>query len=100
MDTITLKDLENNSQKIINDILISGEKKKILFNGKTEIEILLAQDRIKVESKLQKLEEENEALKFILGVKRGLQDYKEGKMVDHEIVRKKFERYLTDEVEN
>lgn len=100
MDKITLKELENNPQKIINDILISGKKKQILINGKSEIEISLTQDIIKSESKLKKLEEENEALKFILGVKQGLQDYREGNIVDHAIVRDKFESNLSNEVEN
>ena len=100
METITLKELKDNPQKVINDILILGKKKQILINGKTEIEILLTQDIIKAESKLKELEKENEALKFILGVKQGLQDYNEGNIVDHEVVREKFERYLTNEVEN
>ena len=95
-----MQELESNPKKIINDILISGEKKQILINGKKEIEILLTKDRVEADTKLKKLEEENEALKFLLGVRQGLLDYKEGKIVDHEVVRKKFERYLTDEVEN
>ena len=100
METITLKELKDNPQKVINDILVLGKKKQILINGKTEIEILLTQDFIKAESKLKELEKENEALKFILGVKQGLQDYNEGNIVDHKVVREKFERYLTNEVEN
>jgi hypothetical protein len=52
------------------------------------------------ESKFKKLDKKNKASKFIFCMKRGLQDYEEGKIVEHEVVREKFERYPTDEVEN
>jgi hypothetical protein len=66
--------LKDNPQKIIDEILSEGKKSQILIDGKTEIEILLKQDFNNAIPKLKELEEENEALKFIPGVKRGLQD--------------------------
>ncbi len=81
---------------LINHYLtISGRVQNEIIVGYSYVQRDLAMNK----SKLQKLNEAHEALKFILGVKLGLQDYKEESIIDHEVVQKKIERYLTDEVE-
>ena len=94
-ETLTLKEFESNPQKALNEVLISGSKKLILINGKIAVEIVSAQDKINTETKLKKLQEENDALKYIIGAKRGLEDYQKCKLIDHNMVRDKFEKYLT-----
>jgi len=93
-DILTLEEFEKNTIDILNNILTSGKKRTILMDGKAAIEIQKTDQVTSAERKLKELQEENESLKFILGVKKGLEDYKEGRLIDHEVIRDRFEKYL------
>jgi predicted transcriptional regulator len=99
-DILTLEEFEKNTIDILNNILTSGKKRTILMDGKAAIEIQKTDQVTSAERKLKELQEENESLKFILGVKKGLEDYKEGRLIDHEVIRDRFEKYLKKKKNN
>jgi len=92
-DILTLEEFEKNTTGILNNVLTSGKKRTILMDGKAAIEIQKTDQVTSAERKLKELLEENESLKFILGVKKGLEDYQAGRLIDHEVVRDRFEKY-------
>jgi len=93
-DIFTLEEFEKNTKDILINILTSGKRRTILMDGKAATEIQKAEHVTMAEKKLTELQEENESLKFILGVKKGLEDYQEGRLIGHEVVRDRFEKYL------
>jgi len=50
----------------------------------------------RIKNKTKEVCNESDILKTILGIKRGLEAYLEGQVVDHEAAEKRFEKYLSD----
>lgn len=50
----------------------------------------------RIKNKTEDLCKENYVLETLVGIKRGLEAYRKGEFVDHEVAEKRFEKYLSD----
>ena len=50
----------------------------------------------RINKKIEESRQENDILKTLLGIKRGLEAYLKGQFVDHEVAEQRFKKYLSD----
>ena len=95
-DIITMTELRTNLAEIVNEVHNLRNKKVVTVNGKPAIQIQNALKAEDIENEIKELRKENDVLKTLLGIKRGLEAYLKGEFVDHEVAEKRFEKYITD----
>jgi len=95
-DIITMTELRTHLAEVLNEIQMNHNKKLVTVNGKPVIQIQEAQQAEKLEKENYALKEENEILKTLLGLKKGLESYLKQEYLEHEQVEERFEMLLNN----
>jgi len=95
-DIITISELRTNLADILNEIQTNRNKKLVTVNGKPAVQIQEALHAEKLEKENFRLKEENEILKTLLGLKKGMDAYLKQEYLEHEEVEKRFAMLLND----
>ena len=95
-DIITMTEFRTHLAEIMNEVHKSQNKKVVTINGKPAIQIQNAVKAEDIENEIQDLRKENDTLKTLFGLKRGLEAYLKGDYIEQEEAKKRFERFLTN----